>query len=208
MYDVLSVGAGAAGLATAYRLRGSGLRVGVFDAADEVGGRTRSVEAGGLTVNTGAMFVYRDTPAEELAAELGIRTEPFRPRTYGIHVNGRTIVDSRRAGCRSGSRCPDGDRSRACRRGTAALVRRGRPGPLALGGARGCRRSRRPRAVYQQPRSRAGTLATPPRPSAGPCTGHHSIHRRPDPRDPGLSPMPDQATAAVDQPQMTEFNAA
>lgn len=94
MYDVLIVGAGAAGIATAYRLRESGLDIGVFDAADEVGGRTRSVEVGGLTVNTGAMFVYRDTPAEELAAELGIRTEPFEPDTYGIHVNGRTVIDA------------------------------------------------------------------------------------------------------------------
>ncbi len=44
--------------------------------------------------NTGALFVYRGTPAEGLATELGIRTVAFTPDTYGIHVNGATVVDS------------------------------------------------------------------------------------------------------------------
>jgi Flavin containing amine oxidoreductase len=38
--------------------------------------------------------VYRDTPAEELAAELGIRTAAFTPATYGIHINNKTVIDS------------------------------------------------------------------------------------------------------------------
>lgn len=42
---------------------------------------------------TGALFVYRGTPAEELAMELGIRTVAFTPDTYGIHVGGETVVD-------------------------------------------------------------------------------------------------------------------
>ena len=94
MHDVVVVGAGAAGTATAYYLRDSGLDVVVLDAGDHVGGRTRAVDVGGLTVNTGAMFVYRGTRAEELAVELGIETEPFEPSTYGIHVDGATVVDT------------------------------------------------------------------------------------------------------------------
>ncbi|MFM9371927.1 flavin monoamine oxidase family protein [Streptomyces sp. Da 82-17] len=94
MHDVLIVGAGAAGITTAYRLRNSGLDVAVYESSDRIGGRTRSVDVGGVTVNTGAMFVYRDTPAEALAAELGVRTEPFEPQTYGIHLHGTTVVDA------------------------------------------------------------------------------------------------------------------
>src|SRR5919107_2105961 len=94
MPDVAIVGAGPAGVATAYLLRDSGLDVTVLEAGDEVGGRTRSVPVAGVPSNTGALFVYRATPAEELATELGIRTVAFTPDTYGIHVNGATVVDS------------------------------------------------------------------------------------------------------------------
>ena len=36
--------------------------------------------------------MYRDTPAEELAAELGIRIAAFTPDTYGIHGSDETVV--------------------------------------------------------------------------------------------------------------------
>jgi protoporphyrinogen oxidase len=94
MHDVAIVGAGPAGVATAYFLRDLDLDVTVLEAGDQVGGRTRSVPVGGIPACTGALFVYRDTPAEELAAELGIRTTAFTPDTYGIHVNDQTVVDS------------------------------------------------------------------------------------------------------------------
>jgi protoporphyrinogen oxidase len=94
MHDVAIVGAGPAGVATAYFLRDLALDLTVLEAGDEIGGRTRSVPVGGIPSNTGALFVYRDTPAEELASELGIRTAAFTPGTYGIHVNGTTVVDS------------------------------------------------------------------------------------------------------------------
>ena len=93
MLDLAIVGAGPAGIATAYFLRDLGLDVTIFEAGDEVGGRTRTVPVGGIPSNTGALFVYRDTPAEELAAELGIRTAAFTPDTYGIHINNETVVD-------------------------------------------------------------------------------------------------------------------
>lgn len=94
MHDVIIIGAGPAGLATAYHLRELDLDVLVLEAGDEVGGRTRSVEVAGEPVNTGAMFIYRDTPAHELASELGIRTTPFEPTTYGVHFGGSTVVSS------------------------------------------------------------------------------------------------------------------
>lgn len=111
VHDVVIVGAGAAGIATAYSLRDSGLDVVVLERGGDVGGRTRAVPLGGLTVNTGAMFVYRGTRAEELAAELGIETEPFEPATYGIHLDGRTVVDTDNA--RLVARLPLDDDARA-----------------------------------------------------------------------------------------------
>jgi protoporphyrinogen oxidase len=110
IHDVVVVGAGAAGIATAYYLRDSGLEVVVLDEGGEVGGRTRAVQVGGLTVNAGAMFVYRGTRAEELAAELGIETEPFEPSTYGIHLDGETVVDTGNA--RLVGRLPLGDEAK------------------------------------------------------------------------------------------------
>lgn len=94
MHDLVIVGAGPAGLATAYYLRDLALDVVILEAGPEVGGRTRSVSVGGVPSNTGALFVYRETPAETLAHELGVRTVPFVPATYGVHLNGTTVVDS------------------------------------------------------------------------------------------------------------------
>ncbi|GAA5194543.1 hypothetical protein GCM10023346_22250 [Arthrobacter gyeryongensis] len=92
MLDVLIVGAGAAGLGTAYYLRDLKLDIRVLEAGPDVGGRSRTVSLAGTSANSGAMFIYRDTKTEEIAAELGLETVPFRPNTYGIHVNGRTVV--------------------------------------------------------------------------------------------------------------------
>ena len=94
MPDVVIVGAGPAGVATAYFLRHSGVDVVVLEAGDDIGGRTLSVPVAGVPSNTGALFVYRGTPAEDLTTELGIRTVAFTPDTYGVHVNGVTVVDS------------------------------------------------------------------------------------------------------------------
>lgn len=92
MHDVIVVGGGASGLATAYFLRDLGLDIQVLEASPEVGGRTKSVHLAGDAANTGAMFIYRNTKAEELAKELQIRTAAFSPTTYGLHIHGRTVV--------------------------------------------------------------------------------------------------------------------
>jgi protoporphyrinogen oxidase len=92
LHDVLIVGAGAAGLSTAYYLRDSGLDVIVLEAGHHVGGRAHTVPLAGTSANSGAMFVYRGTKTEELVHELGIESVPFAPETYGIHVKGKTVV--------------------------------------------------------------------------------------------------------------------
>jgi flavin-dependent dehydrogenase len=65
MHDVVIVGAGPAGIATAYFLRDLKLDVTILEAGEEVGGRTRSVPVGAIPSNTGALLVHRDTLAEE-----------------------------------------------------------------------------------------------------------------------------------------------
>ncbi|UKA56356.1 FAD-dependent oxidoreductase [Arthrobacter sp. FW305-BF8] len=90
--DVVVVGAGPAGLALAYELRDLDIDVQVLEADGDIGGRTRSVQLAGAAVNTGAMFIYRGTRAEELAEELGQETAPFHPATYGVHIDGVTSV--------------------------------------------------------------------------------------------------------------------
>lgn len=92
MHDVIIVGAGAAGLGTAYYLRDTGLDVLVVESGSDIGGRSHTVELAGTSANSGAMFVYKGTKSEELVNELGLETVPFLPETYGIHVNGKTVV--------------------------------------------------------------------------------------------------------------------
>jgi monoamine oxidase len=94
VHDVVIVGAGPAGLATAYYLRDLGLNICVIEAGSDIGGRTESRDLAGEPVNTGAMFIYRGTRAESLAQELGLPTAAFRPTTYGIHIDGVTSVAS------------------------------------------------------------------------------------------------------------------
>jgi hypothetical protein len=91
-YDVAVIGAGPAGLATAYRLERAGLSVLVLEETDRVGGRALTVEVHGEPVNLGAMFVYGGTASHALAVELGVPLVPFEPETFGIHVNGTTVV--------------------------------------------------------------------------------------------------------------------
>jgi len=64
MIDVVVVGAGAAGLAAARRLREGGLDVRVLEARDRIGGRVWTVRPEGLAVpvELGAEFLHGETP--------------------------------------------------------------------------------------------------------------------------------------------------
>lgn len=92
--DLLIVGAGPAGMAAAYGLRHTQLSVLVLESRDEVGGRTKSVRMPGGMANTGAQFIYRNTPSEALARELGLDAIPYEPRTYGISIGSQTSVSA------------------------------------------------------------------------------------------------------------------
>jgi protoporphyrinogen oxidase len=94
MYDVAVVGGGPAGLAAAYNLERAGRKVVLLEETDRLGGRAKTVDISGEPVNMGAMFVYAGTASHELALELGLPLVPFEPTTFGIHVNGETVVSS------------------------------------------------------------------------------------------------------------------
>lgn len=78
--DVAVVGAGVAGLATAYRLQKAGRSVRVFEAGDRVGGRMRTYHRDGYVVDEGtetlAKHGYPST--WELVQELGVEVLPVR----------------------------------------------------------------------------------------------------------------------------------
>jgi oxygen-dependent protoporphyrinogen oxidase len=82
---VVVVGAGVAGLTTAYRLLGSGVDVHVLEASDRVGGRLLAVSVGDLRLEAGPdSFVARKPWAVALCEELGL--EMLAPRASGASV--------------------------------------------------------------------------------------------------------------------------
>ncbi|MFK0004771.1 flavin monoamine oxidase family protein [Paenarthrobacter sp. NPDC090522] len=92
MYDVAVIGGGPAGLAAAYNLERAGQKVVLLEETGRLGGRAKTVDIQGEPVNMGAMFVYAGTASHELALELGVPLTPFEPTTFGLHVNGETVV--------------------------------------------------------------------------------------------------------------------
>lgn len=93
--DLAIVGAGPAGLRVAQQLRSTGASMRVFEKLSDVGGRTATRLVDGMRLNTGAMFVYRGTDTDKLCADLGIEYEPVEPRTFGIHIEGKTVLGTR-----------------------------------------------------------------------------------------------------------------
>ncbi len=74
------VGAGPAGLSAAYRLVNAGLRVTVLEAANVLGGRTRTERVGDFIINTGAGFVT-DFYDATLSLLRELHLEPIAPRS-------------------------------------------------------------------------------------------------------------------------------
>ncbi|MFD3707533.1 protoporphyrinogen/coproporphyrinogen oxidase [Nocardia sp. NPDC058658] len=92
---VIVIGAGIAGLATAYRLAERRVPAAVFEATDVVGGRMATLRSNGFSVDSGAdglLDGYRATWS--LLTELGLRTEvvSLRTPTAGVWRAGRIHV--------------------------------------------------------------------------------------------------------------------
>lgn len=97
------IGGGFAGLAAGYELRKAGWAVTLIEAADEVGGRVRTVRRDGYTFDTGATQMstgYREYLA--LCRELGLREQMVESSPYigllrdgQIHrIDGRSMLSS------------------------------------------------------------------------------------------------------------------
>src|SRR5262245_13730170 len=90
-YDVVVIGAGAAGLAAAVRLVEAGRSVLVLDARDRVGGRidTRHEPGLGVPVEFGAEFIHGVAPVTRKCAEHGGGTVLEIPDEHLRLVNGK-----------------------------------------------------------------------------------------------------------------------
>ena len=87
--DAVIVGAGLAGLVAAGRLTGAGLRVRIFEASNEAGGRVGTDERDGFLLDRGFQVVCPAYPA--VADQLDLPRLDLRPFSRGIGVlaNGR-----------------------------------------------------------------------------------------------------------------------
>ncbi|MEW1633089.1 FAD-dependent oxidoreductase [Streptomyces sp. NPDC093801] len=84
-YDVVVIGAGAAGLACAADLDTAGLRVRLLEAEDTVGGRIRTDRVAGFTADRG--FQVFNTGYPQVKRRLDLRALRLRPFTPGVLVH-------------------------------------------------------------------------------------------------------------------------
>ncbi|MFD3945243.1 NAD(P)/FAD-dependent oxidoreductase [Streptomyces sp. NPDC058579] len=84
-YDVVVVGAGAAGLACAGDLGAAGLRVRLLEAEDTVGGRMRTDHVAGFTVDRG--FQVFNTSYPQVKRRIDLKALRLRPFTPGVLVH-------------------------------------------------------------------------------------------------------------------------
>ena len=86
--DVVVIGAGLGGLATAARLADAGLRVIVCEKAEHAGGRGRTSVHEGFSLNLGAHALYRSGPAMAMLDKLGISPKGRVPSGRGALIQG------------------------------------------------------------------------------------------------------------------------
>jgi phytoene dehydrogenase-like protein len=91
--DVVVVGAGLGGLATATRLATAGRRVIVCERGEHPGGRGRTSTREGFSLNLGAHALYRSGPAMAMLRELGVNPRGRMPNGRGVVIrDGREHV--------------------------------------------------------------------------------------------------------------------
>jgi monoamine oxidase len=74
-FDVVIIGAGAAGLAAAMRLSAAGRKVVIVEARDRIGGRILTVDANGHSIELGAEFIHGRSPVIfDLVERYGLKT--------------------------------------------------------------------------------------------------------------------------------------
>lgn len=87
--DVLIVGAGAAGLYTAYKLKQAGITSYVYEATDRIGGRDFDVKLSSVVLPEGAMRILPyHKYVLEIAKELDIEIIPFNEKDLGMYARG------------------------------------------------------------------------------------------------------------------------
>jgi len=94
---VVVVGAGLAGLTTAYRLQQVGYDVEVFEARGRVGGRVFTVQVGGRPAELGGQNLLDGGKAENILSlieELGLETVLQQEELHVHYLDGDTIVDA------------------------------------------------------------------------------------------------------------------
>jgi monoamine oxidase len=81
VFDIVIVGAGAAGIGALWRLRGSGLSVLVLEARDRVGGRAATVTRAGLPLDLGCGWLHSAdrNPLVPIARERGFTIDVTQP---------------------------------------------------------------------------------------------------------------------------------
>ena len=141
--DVVVIGAGAAGIAAARRLRALGRTVLVVEARDRVGGRVATDTRLGLPFDAGAQYLHwaERNPWRGLASEYGIATEEdLGGRPPRIYMGGRTIPDSERGARRAAFSRLDGLLSAGTRPDRSIAQAVATAGPLLADAATGLTR--------------------------------------------------------------------
>jgi monoamine oxidase len=85
--DIVIIGSGAAGIAAAYQLMKSGVKVTVVEARDRPGGRINTIipESFSIPIEAGAEFIHGSLPLTlSLIKEAGLSTLSMEGKTYRI----------------------------------------------------------------------------------------------------------------------------